>query len=163
MVLAVRLSARRSDRLGVGSDGPCGTGIPLRLEVTVAFGSVCVMRTLQPGSPTPAGTAPLPGHVRVAIIGAGFAGIGAGIRLQQAGRTDFVILEHRMSGPSGDLRMTFRGRERGRGGAQRDVQCRPAAARVHQVDPHRGQVLRAGSEHRDPGSGGPQHLSLAQH
>ena len=37
--------------------------------------------------------APLPGHVRVAIIGAGLGGIGAGIRLRQAGMTDFVILE----------------------------------------------------------------------
>jgi len=37
--------------------------------------------------------APLPGHVRVAIIGAGLGGIGAGIRLRQAGVTDFVILE----------------------------------------------------------------------
>ena len=37
--------------------------------------------------------APLPGHVRVAVIGAGFGGIGAGIRLRQAGVTDFVILE----------------------------------------------------------------------
>src|SRR5262249_30947747 len=34
---------------------------------------------------------PLPGHVRVAIIGAGLGGIGAGIRLRQAGMTDFVI------------------------------------------------------------------------
>ena len=51
------------------------------------------MRTPQPGRPTPASTEPLPAHVRVAIIGAGFGGIGAGIRLQQAGRTDFVILE----------------------------------------------------------------------
>jgi cation diffusion facilitator CzcD-associated flavoprotein CzcO len=37
--------------------------------------------------------APLPGHVRVAIIGAGLGGIGAGIRLRQAGVTGFVILE----------------------------------------------------------------------
>jgi len=37
--------------------------------------------------------APLPGHVRVAIIGAGLGGIGAGIRLRGAGVTDFVILE----------------------------------------------------------------------
>ena len=36
---------------------------------------------------------PLPSHVRVVIIGAGFGGIGAGIRLRQAGVTDFVILE----------------------------------------------------------------------
>jgi cation diffusion facilitator CzcD-associated flavoprotein CzcO len=33
------------------------------------------------------------GHVRVAIIGAGFAGIGAAIRLKQRGVDDFVILE----------------------------------------------------------------------
>jgi cation diffusion facilitator CzcD-associated flavoprotein CzcO len=35
----------------------------------------------------------LPGHVRVAIIGAGFGGLGAGIRLRNAGLTSFVILE----------------------------------------------------------------------
>ena len=40
-----------------------------------------------------AAVAPLPGQVRVAIIGAGLGGIGAGIRLRQAGVTDFVILE----------------------------------------------------------------------
>ena len=37
--------------------------------------------------------APLPGHVRVAIIGAGLGGIGAGIRLRKAGVTNFVVLE----------------------------------------------------------------------
>jgi cation diffusion facilitator CzcD-associated flavoprotein CzcO len=35
----------------------------------------------------------MPRHVRVAIIGAGFSGLGAGVRLRQAGVTDFVILE----------------------------------------------------------------------
>jgi cation diffusion facilitator CzcD-associated flavoprotein CzcO len=35
----------------------------------------------------------LPGHVRFAIAGSGFAGIGCGIRLKQAGIHDFVILE----------------------------------------------------------------------
>jgi len=35
----------------------------------------------------------MPRHVRVAIIGAGFGGLGAGVRLRQAGMTDFVILE----------------------------------------------------------------------
>ena len=35
----------------------------------------------------------LPGHVRVAIIGAGFGGLGAGIALRRSGLTDFVILE----------------------------------------------------------------------
>jgi cation diffusion facilitator CzcD-associated flavoprotein CzcO len=38
-------------------------------------------------------TRPLPGHVRVAIVGAGFGGLGAAIRLQLAGHTDFVVLE----------------------------------------------------------------------
>jgi cation diffusion facilitator CzcD-associated flavoprotein CzcO len=40
---------------------------------------------------------PLPGHVRIAIIGAGFGGVGAGIRLLQSGRTDFIILERASS------------------------------------------------------------------
>ena len=45
----------------------------------------------------PAAPAPLPGHVRVAIIGAGLGGVGAGIRLRGAGVTDFVILERAAS------------------------------------------------------------------
>ncbi|MFI9272791.1 flavin-containing monooxygenase [Kitasatospora sp. NPDC052896] len=36
---------------------------------------------------------PEPRHVRVAVIGSGFGGIGAGVRLRRAGITDFVILE----------------------------------------------------------------------
>lgn len=32
-------------------------------------------------------------HVRVAVIGSGFGGLGAGVRLRRAGITDFVILE----------------------------------------------------------------------
>ncbi|HZV75493.1 MAG TPA: NAD(P)/FAD-dependent oxidoreductase [Conexibacter sp.] len=35
----------------------------------------------------------LPDHVDVAIVGSGFAGLGMAIRLRQAGRTDFVVLE----------------------------------------------------------------------
>ncbi len=35
----------------------------------------------------------LPSHVRVAIIGSGFAGLGAAIRLKQEGEDDFVVLE----------------------------------------------------------------------
>lgn len=35
----------------------------------------------------------LPGHVTVAVVGAGFSGIGVGVALRQAGLTDFVILE----------------------------------------------------------------------
>ena len=38
-------------------------------------------------------TAPLPDHVDVAIVGAGFAGLGMAIKLEQAGREDFVVLE----------------------------------------------------------------------
>src|SRR5215469_5670375 len=45
----------------------------------------------------PEAAAPLPGHVRVAIIGAGLGGIGAGIRLRHTGVTDFVILERAAS------------------------------------------------------------------
>jgi cation diffusion facilitator CzcD-associated flavoprotein CzcO len=36
---------------------------------------------------------PLPEHVRVAIVGSGFAGLGAAVRLLQEGREDFVVLE----------------------------------------------------------------------
>ncbi len=36
---------------------------------------------------------PLPAHVRVAVVGSGFAGLGTAIRLQQTGETDFVVLE----------------------------------------------------------------------
>ena len=34
-----------------------------------------------------------PARTRIVIIGAGFGGIGLGIRLKQAGLTDFIILE----------------------------------------------------------------------
>jgi cation diffusion facilitator CzcD-associated flavoprotein CzcO len=44
-------------------------------------------------SPVPGPLGPLPGHVRVAIIGAGFGGIGAAIAVQKAGYTDYVVLE----------------------------------------------------------------------
>jgi cation diffusion facilitator CzcD-associated flavoprotein CzcO len=46
--------------------------------------------------PSPNQTAPaagLPTHVDVAIVGAGFAGLGTAIKLRQAGRHDFVVLE----------------------------------------------------------------------
>ncbi len=39
------------------------------------------------------GAPPLPAHVDVAIVGSGFAGLGMAIKLKQAGRTDFVVLE----------------------------------------------------------------------
>ncbi|WP_260867275.1 NAD(P)/FAD-dependent oxidoreductase [Streptomyces sp. SAJ15] len=34
-----------------------------------------------------------PGHVRVAVIGSGFGGLGAAVRLRREGITDFVVLE----------------------------------------------------------------------
>ena len=36
---------------------------------------------------------PLPAHVRVAVIGSGFAGIGTAVRLKEQGIEDFVVLE----------------------------------------------------------------------
>ena len=36
---------------------------------------------------------PVSSHVRVAIIGSGFGGIGTAIRLKQSGIADFVIFE----------------------------------------------------------------------
>jgi cation diffusion facilitator CzcD-associated flavoprotein CzcO len=44
------------------------------------------------GPPQPRGDG-LPRHVRVAIVGAGFAGLGAAIRLTQSGERDLVVLE----------------------------------------------------------------------
>ncbi|TQF02295.1 NAD(P)/FAD-dependent oxidoreductase [Kitasatospora acidiphila] len=46
-------------------------------------------RTPKPRSAQPTD----PPHVRVVVIGSGFGGIGAGVRLRRAGITDFVILE----------------------------------------------------------------------
>ncbi|GAA2060425.1 NAD(P)/FAD-dependent oxidoreductase [Streptomyces albiaxialis] len=37
----------------------------------------------------------LPSHVRVAVVGSGFGGLGAAVRLRRAGVSDFVILERR--------------------------------------------------------------------
>jgi cation diffusion facilitator CzcD-associated flavoprotein CzcO len=45
------------------------------------------------GSPEPVLESVLPTHVRVAVIGSGFGGLGAGVRLREAGIRDFVILE----------------------------------------------------------------------
>ncbi len=43
--------------------------------------------------PETAGGGAKPAHVRIAIVGAGFSGIGMAIRLREAGIEDFVILE----------------------------------------------------------------------
>jgi cation diffusion facilitator CzcD-associated flavoprotein CzcO len=51
------------------------------------------------GTPVPAPVSdphpirPLPDHVRVAIVGSGFSGLAAAIRLMQSGETDFAVLE----------------------------------------------------------------------
>lgn len=49
----------------------------------------------RPAGENPAAYGPggLPRHVRVAVIGAGFGGLGAGIKLLEAGIRDFAILE----------------------------------------------------------------------
>lgn len=36
---------------------------------------------------------PLPGHTHIAIIGSGFSGLGAAVRLNEAGHRDFIVLE----------------------------------------------------------------------
>jgi cation diffusion facilitator CzcD-associated flavoprotein CzcO len=36
---------------------------------------------------------PLPSHVRVAVVGTGFSGLGTAIRLRRSGTSDFVVLE----------------------------------------------------------------------
>src|SRR5699024_508721 len=41
---------------------------------------------------TPGTGQTLPGHTRTLIIGAGFGGLGAAIRLDQAGQTDFLVV-----------------------------------------------------------------------
>ena len=69
-------------RTGNAGPGPTGASGASGASGAVASAGVAA------GAP-----APLPGHVRVAIVGAGPGGIGAGIRLRQAGVTDFVILE----------------------------------------------------------------------
>jgi cation diffusion facilitator CzcD-associated flavoprotein CzcO len=40
---------------------------------------------------------PLPAHVRVAVVGSGFSGIGTAVRLKQEGIEDFVVLERASS------------------------------------------------------------------
>ena len=47
----------------------------------------------RPGAASHGTDAPLPEQVRVAIIGAGFGGIGTAVRLLQEGERDFVLLE----------------------------------------------------------------------
>lgn len=50
----------------------------------------------RPDAPSPLPVPPasaLPAHVRVAVVGSGFAGLGTAIRLRQEGVTDFLVFE----------------------------------------------------------------------
>src|SRR5689334_4598172 len=44
-------------------------------------------------APTQSTPAPLPARVRVFVIGAGFAGLGTAIKLQESGITDFLVVD----------------------------------------------------------------------
>ncbi|MDQ6641074.1 MAG: NAD(P)/FAD-dependent oxidoreductase [Actinomycetota bacterium] len=44
-------------------------------------------------STAPTGNTPLPEHVKIFVIGAGFAGLGMAIKLQEHGQTDFLVVE----------------------------------------------------------------------
>jgi cation diffusion facilitator CzcD-associated flavoprotein CzcO len=57
-----------------GGEADGGEALPVRAPITV-------------------GGDAMPGHVTVAVVGAGFGGVGVGVALRQAGLTDFVILE----------------------------------------------------------------------
>ena len=76
-----------------GSSSPEAAPSPAAPPTPEAAPSPTAPPAPEAAAATTAGAGPLPRHVRVAVIGAGFAGIGAGVRLLQAGRTDFVILE----------------------------------------------------------------------
>src|SRR5215210_2835076 len=45
---------------------------------------------MEPGTAT---ARPLPSHTRVLVIGAGFGGLAAAIKLDEAGERDFVVVE----------------------------------------------------------------------
>ena len=51
------------------------------------------MTVLAPSPAAPPDIRPLPSHVRVAIVGSGFAGLGTAIQLRRAGIDDLVVLE----------------------------------------------------------------------
>jgi len=57
----------------------------------------------RPQEPASDDVRPLPSHVRFAIVGTGFAGLGMAIKLKQRGIEDFVLLEH-----AGDVGGTWR-------------------------------------------------------
>ena len=51
------------------------------------------MPTAIESAETPARERPLPREVDIAIIGSGFSGLGAAIRLKQSGIEDFIVIE----------------------------------------------------------------------
>jgi cation diffusion facilitator CzcD-associated flavoprotein CzcO len=75
-----------------GADGaskpPFGVDLAQQSEPAEAAGD-----PLAAGDAVAVGGQGLPEQVTVAVVGAGFGGIGVGIRLREAGLTDFVILE----------------------------------------------------------------------
>jgi cation diffusion facilitator CzcD-associated flavoprotein CzcO len=97
--VSLRLGGARGAAVLTTSEGsaPCDVGEPDtwdRYRVTGTGAPPFARPTeIPPDREAPTGTAPLPGHVRVAVIGSGFGGLGAGVRLREAGIRDFVILE----------------------------------------------------------------------
>jgi cation diffusion facilitator CzcD-associated flavoprotein CzcO len=82
---AARTGPEHAAAVTEAEPGHAGTAAPAGAAAAAA----------EPG-PAGAGSAPgvpLPGHVRVAVVGAGLGGIGAAIRLRRAGVTDLLILE----------------------------------------------------------------------
>ena len=91
-----RRCGSRSTRCGSCSAGPCSAGCSARGRRSSArdlfAGNEGTGNARSPATPAVPMSA-LPSHVRVAIIGSGFAGLGAAIRLKQEGEDDFVVLE----------------------------------------------------------------------
>ena len=74
--------SRRTRR---ASAWPCATGSPGRRPPATLSDTDTVSGT--------SGNGRAPEHVRVAIVGAGFSGLGLAIRLREAGITDIAVLE----------------------------------------------------------------------
>ena len=68
-----------------------------RLRIHAALNPRLPAQRVSEPSPTPPAVPSAPAHFRVAVIGAGFGGLGAGIRLLESGITDFVVLERSSS------------------------------------------------------------------
>jgi len=94
---AVTGTAGRSETPPSATGGTGAARPPFRTGMTGDPSVLAPEQTQGSTGPAPAGVPVggdgLSGHVTVAIIGAGFGGIGVGIRLRRAGLTDFVILE----------------------------------------------------------------------